>query len=126
MCVHDSLIHANVFVYICMYVCMYTTYEGQMRLRSTRFWGRLYLDGWPQTIQFFRAHFGIEPPFGKSVRVKYIEYVCICIFTYTIGWNTDICIYIFVYGYIQVRSVSYFQPHETLVVTSKIQKQSLR
>lgn len=40
--------------------------EGQMRLRSTRFWGRLYLDGWPQTIQFFRAHFGIEPPFGKK------------------------------------------------------------
>ncbi len=40
--------------------------EGQMRLRSTRFWGRLYIDGWPQTIQFFRAHFGIEPPFGKK------------------------------------------------------------
>lgn len=40
--------------------------EGQMRLRSTRFWGRIYIDGWPQTIQFFRAHFGIEPPLGKS------------------------------------------------------------
>jgi hypothetical protein len=26
----------------------------------------LYLDGWPQTIQFFRAHFGIEPPFGRK------------------------------------------------------------
>ena len=25
-------------------------------------------DGWPQTIQFFRAHFGIEPPMGKKVR----------------------------------------------------------
>ena len=37
-----------------------------MNLRSTRFWGRLYLDGWPQTIQFFRAHFGIEPPFGRK------------------------------------------------------------
>ena len=42
----------------------YTYIIGQMRLRSTRFWGRLYIDGWPQTIQFFRAHFGIEPPFG--------------------------------------------------------------
>lgn len=37
-----------------------------MNLRSTRFWGRLYIDGWPQTIQFFRAHFGIEPPFGRK------------------------------------------------------------
>mmetsp|Transcript_14675 Transcript_14675/g.14774 ORF Transcript_14675/g.14774 Transcript_14675/m.14774 type:complete len:467 (+) Transcript_14675:185-1585(+) len=43
--------------------------EGQMRLRSTRFWGRLYLDGWPQTIQYFRAHFGIEPPFGRKTFV---------------------------------------------------------
>jgi hypothetical protein len=33
-----------------------------MKLRANRFWGRLYIDGWPQTIQFFRAHFGIEPP----------------------------------------------------------------
>lgn len=40
--------------------------EGQMVLRSTRFWGRLVIDGWPQTIQFFRAHFGIEPPFGRK------------------------------------------------------------
>lgn len=40
--------------------------EGQLRLRSTRFWGRLYIDGWPQAIQFFRAHFGIEPPYGKK------------------------------------------------------------
>lgn len=43
--------------------------NGQMRLRATRFWGRLYIDGWPQTIQFFRAHFGIEPPFGKKIFV---------------------------------------------------------
>lgn len=43
--------------------------EGQMRLRATRFWGRLYIDGWPQTIQFFRAHFGIEPPFGRKIFV---------------------------------------------------------
>lgn len=40
--------------------------EGQLRLRSTRFWGRLYFDGWPQTIQYFRAHFGIEPPIGRK------------------------------------------------------------
>ena len=40
--------------------------EGQLRLRSTRFWGRLYIDGWPQTIQYFRAHFGIEPPLGRK------------------------------------------------------------
>lgn len=40
--------------------------EGQLRLRSTRFWGRMYIDGWPQSIQFFRAHFGIEPPLGRK------------------------------------------------------------
>lgn len=40
--------------------------EGQMTLRSTRFWGRIYIDGWPQTIQYFRAHFGIEPPYGRK------------------------------------------------------------
>jgi len=40
--------------------------EGQMRLRATRFWGRLYIDGWSQTIQFFRAHFGNEAPMGKK------------------------------------------------------------
>lgn len=40
--------------------------EGQLRLRATRFWGRLYIDGWPQTIQYFRAHFGIEPPVGRK------------------------------------------------------------
>jgi hypothetical protein len=27
-------------------------------------WGRLYIDGWPQTIQFLRAHFGEPPPEG--------------------------------------------------------------
>lgn len=43
--------------------------EGQKKLRDTRFWGRLYLDGWPQTIQFFRAHFGISPPMGKKTFV---------------------------------------------------------
>lgn len=43
--------------------------EGQIHLRSSRFWGRVYIDGWPQTIQFFRAHFGIEPPMGKKTFV---------------------------------------------------------
>jgi len=40
--------------------------EGQERLRDTRFWGRLYIEGWPQTIQFFRAHFGSAPPMGRK------------------------------------------------------------
>eukprot|EP00605_Chrysophyceae_sp_TOSAG23-4_P001962 GSChrysophyteH1.ASY1.ANO1.2173.1 assembled CDS len=43
--------------------------EGQKHLRSTRFWGRLYIEGWPQTIQFFRAHFGSEPPMGRKTFV---------------------------------------------------------
>jgi hypothetical protein len=43
--------------------------DGQIKLRATRFWGRLYIDGWPQTIQFFRAHFGIEPPMGRKTFV---------------------------------------------------------
>lgn len=43
--------------------------EGQIRLRDSRFWGRMYLDGWPQTIQFFRAHFGTSPPIGKKTFV---------------------------------------------------------
>jgi hypothetical protein len=28
--------------------------EGQMKIRDSRFWGRIHIDGWPQTIQFFR------------------------------------------------------------------------
>jgi hypothetical protein len=43
--------------------------DGQLRLRATRFWGRLYIDGWPQTIQYFRAHFGIEAPLGRKTFV---------------------------------------------------------
>ena len=43
--------------------------DGQLKLRSTRYWGRLHLDGWPQTIQYFRAHFGIEPPMGRKIFV---------------------------------------------------------
>ena len=40
--------------------------EGQLTLRRSRFWGRLYIDGWPQSIQYFRAHFGKEPPMGRK------------------------------------------------------------
>lgn len=40
--------------------------EGQIQLRNSRFWGRLYIEGWPQTIQYFRAHFGSEPPMGRK------------------------------------------------------------
>lgn len=40
--------------------------DGQMQLRNSRFWGRLYIEGWPQTIQYFRAHFGSEPPIGRK------------------------------------------------------------
>lgn len=43
--------------------------EGQLQLRSSRYWGRLYINGWPQSIQFFRAHFGIEPPIGQKTLV---------------------------------------------------------
>lgn len=40
--------------------------SGQESLRASRFWGRVYIDGWPQSVQFFRAHFGKEPPMGKK------------------------------------------------------------
>lgn len=43
--------------------------EGQMKLRDSRFWGRLYISGWPQTIQYFRAHFGSSPPIGRKTFV---------------------------------------------------------
>jgi len=43
--------------------------EGQMKLRSTRYWGRIYVEGFPQSIQFFRAHFGSEPPLGRKFLV---------------------------------------------------------
>lgn len=40
--------------------------KGQMELRNSRYWGRLYIEGWPQTIQYFRAHFGLPPPMGRK------------------------------------------------------------
>lgn len=43
--------------------------EGQNALRDSRFWGRLYIEGWPQTIQFFRAHFGSQAPMGRKTFV---------------------------------------------------------
>mmetsp|Transcript_14143 Transcript_14143/g.20834 ORF Transcript_14143/g.20834 Transcript_14143/m.20834 type:complete len:487 (-) Transcript_14143:7-1467(-) len=38
--------------------------EDQHELRSTRFWGRLYVEGWPTAIQFMRGHFGGPAPEG--------------------------------------------------------------
>ncbi len=38
--------------------------EEQRRNSST--WGRLYLLGWPQTIQYFQAMFGSFPPLGRK------------------------------------------------------------
>jgi hypothetical protein len=36
----------------------------EAELRNSRWWGRLYIDGWPQTVQYLRAHFGEPPPTG--------------------------------------------------------------
>lgn len=33
----------------------------QTELRNTRFWGRLYVDGWPQPVQYFMSHFSGPP-----------------------------------------------------------------
>lgn len=35
---------------------------GEAALRTTAYWGRFYVDGWPQPIQYLRAHFGEELP----------------------------------------------------------------
>lgn len=40
--------------------------EGQIKLRNSRYWGRMYVEGHPQPIQYFRAHFGADPPLGKK------------------------------------------------------------
>mmetsp|Transcript_8803 Transcript_8803/g.11506 ORF Transcript_8803/g.11506 Transcript_8803/m.11506 type:complete len:497 (+) Transcript_8803:91-1581(+) len=37
----------------------------ELELRNSRWWGRLYIDGWPQTVQYLRAHFGEAPPMGE-------------------------------------------------------------
>jgi len=39
--------------------------KDEAELRDSRWWGRLYVDGWPQTIQYLRAHFGEPPPRGR-------------------------------------------------------------
>jgi hypothetical protein len=39
--------------------------EDELELRNSRWWGRLYIDGWPQTVQYLRAHFGEPPPMGE-------------------------------------------------------------
>lgn len=33
----------------------------QTELRNSRFWGRMYLEGWPQPIQYFVSHFSGPP-----------------------------------------------------------------
>jgi hypothetical protein len=38
--------------------------KDEKELRESRWWGRLYIEGWPQTVQFMRAHFGQVPPEG--------------------------------------------------------------
>lgn len=41
-------------------------FEGQEKLRASRYWGRMYIEGHPQSIQYFRAHFGEQTPKGKK------------------------------------------------------------
>jgi len=41
-------------------------FDGWMMVsRDGRYWGRLYIEGWPSPIQYFKAHFGLSsPPIG--------------------------------------------------------------
>ena len=39
-----------------------TAAEAALREAST--WGRVYVDGWPTSIQYLRGHFGLSPPTG--------------------------------------------------------------
>lgn len=34
------------------------TVEEQREFRDSRFWGRLYIYGWPAPVQYLRSHFG--------------------------------------------------------------------
>lgn len=36
--------------------------QSELSLREAAHWGRLYVDGWPQPIQYLRAHFGQGVP----------------------------------------------------------------
>ena len=38
--------------------------KGQKELRDARFWGRLYIEGWPYPLQYYLAHFSEPPPLG--------------------------------------------------------------
>uniref|UniRef100_A0A7S1TVA7 PA domain-containing protein n=3 Tax=Phaeomonas parva TaxID=124430 RepID=A0A7S1TVA7_9STRA len=40
------------------------TEKLQKEIRDQRHWGRLYIEGWPDHIQYFRAEFGTAPPVG--------------------------------------------------------------
>jgi hypothetical protein len=49
----------------------------QTELRNTRFWGRLYVHGWPQPIQYFLAHFSAPPGLGdKPLMLAEPEMAC--------------------------------------------------
>jgi hypothetical protein len=41
-----------------------TNLEEQLAIRDAHYWGRMYVEGWPAPIQYFRAHFGTPPPSG--------------------------------------------------------------
>ena len=38
--------------------------ELEEHLANLAFWGRLYIEGFPHPMQYFRAHFGQPPPYG--------------------------------------------------------------
>ena len=38
--------------------------KAQKELRDARFWGRLYIEGWPYALQYYLAHFSEPPPLG--------------------------------------------------------------
>lgn len=48
-------------------------FKDQLTLRDTRYWGRLYLNGWPQPIQYLQAHFGSNLLSLKHINFFYIN-----------------------------------------------------
>ncbi|CAM9573062.1 unnamed protein product [Chrysoparadoxa australica] len=43
---------------------------AEKELRSSRPWGRLYLEGWPNSIQYMRATSGVAPPQEKLTFIR--------------------------------------------------------
>lgn len=41
--------------------------EFEERQVQLAFWGRIYVEGFPKSMQYFRAHFGQSPPQGKVI-----------------------------------------------------------